>query len=95
MFSAPKKPHSMTRLDTVGLDSSPSQYVGQIVKLTRKVKELSAENSKLEKKVAEQDVEIGLKNNSIAISTEVMIIKTCFYLTCALDFLFVAFLTFL
>ena len=72
-LSAPKKPHSMTRLDTIGLDSSPTQYMGQIVKLTRKVKELTGENSKLEKKVAEQEAEIALKNNSIAISTEVNI----------------------
>ncbi len=73
----------MTRLDTIGLDSTPAQYTGQIVKLTRKVKELTTENSKLEKKVAEQDVEIALKNNTIAITTKVfwLLYTVNFYLT--------------
>ena len=72
-FSAPKKPivRSLTRLDKPNIDLNLD--TGLVVKLNRKVKELTELNAKLEKEVDRYESEISVNKTNLALFSKVVL----------------------
>jgi len=78
-FSAPKKPmaRSLTRLDKSTIDLNLD--TGLVVKLTKKVNEVSQLNAKLEKKANRYEREISDNKNNLAFYSKVKYFVKLFY----------------